>query len=336
MQCGMRYEPALTELERATLPQSIVDNLRCLFRQASVDQELGNMESFDDLIHETESMGEDILMHMQTRVAEATEDLGGLRGKLVSMESFIQDLAIDDQGVESRLVALERTWDAPDQSRRRTTDSDDSDRTAVSNRSSQDTYSMLVSSTDSESSRSVIALDADPFARLLPEGPIRSGLRPVRSMMNLGQRSSSSSPPRKPIVSAQPEKDKARTGASRVKAWFKKKFAGETSLKMPLIKELDEAETAAAEPAAELVAAQNAEWTVARARIIFSARSEILRIRESIALTDRYLLLATRSISQARKMLDKILQVSRVYLFVLTVTYLFLLSNTRPLLSVRG
>ncbi|KAI0690618.1 hypothetical protein BC835DRAFT_1363559 [Cytidiella melzeri] len=321
---------ALTELERATLPQSIVDNLRCLLRQTAADQELGNVSSFQDLIQETESMAEDLLMHMQTRVAESAEDLASLRSRLAALDTFVHDLTADkSQGDEgSRLVAIERAWDAPDQSRRRTTDSDDSDRTAVSERDSKAALSFIqlqIELSQSDGSRSMLGLDADPFARLSPEVHLHGGLRPVKSMVNLGHHSSATrsseaiNPPKslRPYTELPPaskssppthvEKDWTRVGASKVKAWFRKKFAGEVSPKLPLIKELDEFSSADTQH----VKAKNAGLTTAQTRLVLIARADIGRIRESVDTADRYLMSATRYISQARNMLDAVLQKHR-------------------------
>ena len=288
------------------------------------------MQSFEDLIQETESMGQDLLMHMQTRVAEATEDLGGLRTRLAALDSFVNDLTTDDQAKQgARLLAIERAWDADDQSRRRTTDSDDSDRTAVSDSNVRHTQSLdkglgLFNPNDS---RDNIGVDADPFARACPEGHAFTELRPVRSMVNLGQHpmpttttSQQTSPPkpdspRQRKTSSPTRPDKARTGASKVKAWFKKKFTGDTGLKMPLISELDEAKAENVTETVKNVQSNPADLSAPQAKVVFIACADIARIRQSLDTADRYIASATRYINQARRMLDLALQVSDGLLF---------------------
>ncbi|KAI0346533.1 ankyrin [Trametopsis cervina] len=321
------YEPALTEFERATLPQNIVDNLRSLARQSSADQELPNTQSFEDLIEETRSMGADLLKHMADRVAEARGELSTLNTKFVGQQSFVSELTSENEGKAcARLLAIERVWDAPD--RRRTTDSDDSDRTAVSTRSqTTSVIESLQGSSDSGDSRSVIELDVDPFARLPHQlMPPHSSLRPVKSMVNLGQHSPTGLQPvtgrgspmpatpwkgapsaNKPSSPSQVEKDWARSSASKVKAWFKKKFV-EPSPKMPLIQELDEKNSTLVVAHPEKKKPVMAELSVAETRAVFVARADLARIRESLAISERNLTSATRYISQAGSMLNAILQ----------------------------
>lgn len=322
------YEPALTELERATLPQSIVDNLRSLLRQSSSDQGPVDMQSFQDLINETESMGEDLLMHMRTRVTEATEDLGELRNKLAALDSFVQDLTVDDQTKQgARLVAIERAWDVVDESRRRTTDSDDSDRTAVSDGSVRETQ--VSGKSDPSDIQSIIGVDEDPFARISPEGSIYNGLRPVKSMVNLARHSVSVAPtaeqmsppkPRERKTSSPTRPDKARTGASKVKAWFKKKFIAEAPSKLPLISEFDEAKAEPVPETAKRVQLKPTELSGSQAKVICIACTDIARIRESIDTAERFISSASRYINQARRMLDMVLQVSEVRKYLIFVT----------------
>ncbi|KAI0806289.1 ankyrin repeat-containing domain protein [Irpex lacteus] len=311
------YEPALTELERATLPQSIVDNLRSLLRQSSSDQCPVDMQSVQDLINETESMGEDLLMHMQTRVTEATEDLKELRNKLAALDSFVQDLTVDDQTKQgARLVAIERAWDVVDESRRRTTDSDDSDRTAVSDGNVRETQ--VSGKPDPSDIQSIIGVDEDPFARISPEGSIYNGLRPVKSMVNLARHSVSVAPtaeqmsppkPRERKTSSPTRPDKAaRTGASKVKAWFKKKFIAEAPSKLPLISEFGEAKAEPVPETVKRVQLKPTELSGSQAKVLCIACADIARIRESIDTAERFISSASRYINQARRMLDMVLQ----------------------------
>ncbi|KAI0087275.1 hypothetical protein BDY19DRAFT_242332 [Irpex rosettiformis] len=325
-QSRVPYEPALTELERATLPQSIVDNLRSLLRQSTADQEPENMQSFEDLIQETESMGQDLLMHMQTRVSEATEDLGGLKMKLAALDSFVHELTTDDQARQgARLVAIERAWDADDHCRRRTTDSDDSDRTAVSTSTDssprdRQSFEKELGGFHSDDSQSIIGIDADPFARVSPEGSISNELRPVRSMVNLGRHSVPATPtlaqisppkpdiPRKRKNSSPTQPDKAWTGASKVKDWLRKKFSSNASLKLPLISEQDEVKVENVAEVVKQVRPKSVDCSAPQARVIFVACADIARIRESLDAIDRYIASATRYINQARRILDMVLQ----------------------------
>ena len=78
-------------------------------------------------------MSEELMLHMHSRVDEAAQELDLMREKFRQVESVVESVTRTVENTYGeRFMEIERVWDAPDSVRRRTTDSGDSESTAVS------------------------------------------------------------------------------------------------------------------------------------------------------------------------------------------------------------
>ena len=72
---NIKIRPNLTDLELETLPRCVLNQLRALSTKVCMNPEIMDVPALDDILHETASMGENLLTHMQASVDDATMGL---------------------------------------------------------------------------------------------------------------------------------------------------------------------------------------------------------------------------------------------------------------------
>ncbi|TCD70221.1 hypothetical protein EIP91_004402 [Steccherinum ochraceum] len=120
-------------VDLATMAHSILDNFRHISSRLAGDVDSVEPTDVVELLQDTSGLSEDFLAHVQARVQDASEELDSAREKFKQLDLLLEDVTrLVEVTYGERLEEIERNWDAPDSVRRRTTDSSDSDSTAVS------------------------------------------------------------------------------------------------------------------------------------------------------------------------------------------------------------
>ena len=197
---------SISDLNIRIFPHSIIENLLSATGELDSEPEDVNFATVEDLIQQTTEMGEDVLVHMQSRANHAATELSIARQKFMIVESLVEDVRRMAQLVHgASLVDSDQPWDPSDAQRRRTTDSDSSERTAVSSagassttllqiseRNASDAY-ILLSVQNSQNSRSPFSRGIDtiqPVASTSTSYPsslhdTTQLLRPTKSLVDL-------------------------------------------------------------------------------------------------------------------------------------------------------
>ena len=125
--------------DATNMAQHILDCLRQSSQALEEeDPECVDVDLVDSLLRTTSELGEELVLHFQSRVNEVTDDLQSARQKFELVEDLLEEatrLVEDSYG--ERFLEIEQAWDSPDSIRRRTTDSGDSGSTAVSSVASE-------------------------------------------------------------------------------------------------------------------------------------------------------------------------------------------------------
>lgn len=191
----------LSDLNIQLYPHCILENMLTASRQLDVDAQDVAISAVEELLQKTEDMGEGLLVHMQTRLNDANEELQTARQKFSTTRSSLNEL---EQKVNATyggcLAELEDDCDTSDILRRRTTDSASSGWTAVSESSAQSETSNKVVSEFASTlyphsfSDSGVALpggicETPHTAATFPPStpPATKVLRPTKSMVDLGR-----------------------------------------------------------------------------------------------------------------------------------------------------
>jgi hypothetical protein len=170
---GRAPRSSIADLNTHMFPHCIMENLVSASHQLCGDPESVQVDAVEELLKQTEEMGEDILVHMQTRLDDMAKDLEVVGATFSKARSLVNDVGTTVETVFSeRLDALERIWEDTDDVRRRTTDSSGSEDTTVSSlfvspvtpKDSTDTFSIV-------SGMSSCAFDAVSVRDLSVSGP---------------------------------------------------------------------------------------------------------------------------------------------------------------------
>ena len=117
----------------STLSLRILENFRNITSRLAEDADFVEPADVVELLQDTSSTSDELLAHMHSRVHDASEELDSAREKFKHLDLLLEDVTrLIEVTYGERLEEIERNWDAPDSVRRRTTDSSDSDSTAVS------------------------------------------------------------------------------------------------------------------------------------------------------------------------------------------------------------
>ncbi|KAI9061005.1 ankyrin [Trametes sanguinea] len=234
-----------SEVDASHLPHRILENLTQVGYDYATSDAL-ELDGLSSILDETVHLGELWVRTMQARIREAAQDLRDARGRFGQVDALLEDVTRDLEAVFGA-----RFHDDVDQrnslecARRRTTDSGDSDATAVSGRASSQlsrkwrSMSDLRSSCDASRHQSdvpevpylrtkTIAEEEEPPAS--PEKPstfLDALLSPTaRDLIRKSSKSelSSAGPNRSTSPLPPVKKDSSGSSTARLKAWFRKKL----------------------------------------------------------------------------------------------------------------
>ncbi|CAL1716418.1 unnamed protein product [Somion occarium] len=160
-----------TQPEISTLALRILDNLRQTSQGLEGDEELVDVHLIESILRATSEMSEELVVHLQSRVNEVTDDLQGARAKFEVVDGLLDEVTrlVEDTYGE-RFEELERAWDSPDSIRRRTTDSGDSGSTAVSSVTSE--LGLMTSKDQVEKEKVDVAVSTCPESVLVESPPV--------------------------------------------------------------------------------------------------------------------------------------------------------------------
>ncbi|EKM58187.1 uncharacterized protein PHACADRAFT_252301 [Phanerochaete carnosa HHB-10118-sp] len=261
---------SLSDLNIQLFPHCILENLLITSRQLCLQAEDPNVSEIEELLQKTEDMGEDLLVHMQARLNDVSEELQSARQKISATRLSVQELEQTANAENDGLpAALENGWGTPGSPRRRTTDSKSSGWTAVSSRETSNKVA-------SDSASALYPHDFSDSGIALPEAfcetsftastsppptpPAANVLRPTKSMVDLGRTSDIAPEDRgflklfaswtkegtrprsrthsqtsaetvdRSSILLREPRESAASGMSRVKAWFKRRLMSEVAV----------------------------------------------------------------------------------------------------------
>ncbi len=122
-----------TNTDISTFPARILDGFHQISLDVKDDPAFADITAIGDRLRQVAEMGENLVAHMRSRIDEAAEELELMRGKFRQVDGVVGSVTMMVENTYGeRFVEIEQVWDAPDSVRRRTTDSGDSESTAVS------------------------------------------------------------------------------------------------------------------------------------------------------------------------------------------------------------
>ncbi|KAI0649289.1 ankyrin [Trametes meyenii] len=234
----------LPEVEASVLPHRILDNLAAVGHDWSA-ADAHEMDALRTVLDETVHLGELWVHSMHARIRDAAQDLRDARDRFQQVDTLLQDATHVLEDVFG--TQFTDAHDSVECTRRRTTDSGDSEATAVSGRASSQigrkwrSMSDLRASSESSSSSSgrelpeihvVPYLHTKPIAEEdePPSSPEKSSflnalLSPsTRDLARKGSKTDLSTTPSRTSSPFPGKKDVSTSGTSRLKAWFRKKL----------------------------------------------------------------------------------------------------------------
>lgn len=127
----------MTDADTSTFPGLILDGLHQISFEVSKKQEdseyVMNISGLQDRLWMVGEMGDELILHLKSRVDDLLGDLKLMRQKLQQVNGVVDGVTrMIECTFGERFMEIERSWDQPDSVRRRTTDSADSETTAVS------------------------------------------------------------------------------------------------------------------------------------------------------------------------------------------------------------
>ncbi|KAI0768084.1 hypothetical protein BD413DRAFT_494063 [Trametes elegans] len=248
--CGAppRADSPLPDVDPSMLPHRILDNLALVGRDyASPDaRELDGLRA---LLDETVRLGELWVRAMQARIREGAQDLRDARGRFGCVDALLEHATHDLEGAFGARFDADRR-DSTERARRRTTDSGDSDATAVSGRPSSSLSRKWRSMSDLRSSppysefgaraadggaevpplpylhTKTIAEEEEPPAEPEKSSFLNALLSPsTRDLIRKSSKSDITPGPSRTSSPLPGKKDSSSSsGTARLKAWFRKKL----------------------------------------------------------------------------------------------------------------
>ncbi|KAI0671574.1 hypothetical protein C8Q78DRAFT_972854 [Trametes maxima] len=325
-----RPETPLPEAEASLLPHRILDNLAAVGHDWNASDAY-EMDALRAVLDETVHLGELWVHSMHARIRDAAQDLRDARSRFRQVDLLLQDAthALEEvfgaQFTEAR-DSIERT-------RRRTTDSGDSEATAVSGRASSQigrkwrSMSDLRASSESSSSggRELPEIHVVPYLHTKPiveedeppSSPEKSSflnalLSPsTRDLARKGSKTDLSVAPSRTSSPFPGKKDASASGTSRLKAWFRKKLRFEIPEGVVEVKDVGYQTDAARSnisspnsPSRENSA--SLELLSVSRSIVRTANRDLSCIEGCMDNADHYLSLASRMLLQAERRLRMI------------------------------
>ncbi|KAI0360120.1 ankyrin [Trametes cingulata] len=231
---------ALPDEETSLLPHRILDNLALVGHDYAAS-DAHEMDGMRDLLDETVHLGELWIRSMQTRIKEGAQELRDARGRFGRVDTLLEDVTRELEDVFGTRFSDHR--DSTERARRRTTDSGESDATAVSGRASSQFSRKWRSMSDLRASKEngvgdhpdmseypyphtkTIAEEDEP-----PSSPEKSSflnalLSPsTKELAHKSSKGEMSAPPTRTSSPFLPGKKDSSSGTARLKAWFRKKL----------------------------------------------------------------------------------------------------------------
>ncbi|KAI0635689.1 ankyrin [Trametes polyzona] len=318
-------ESPVPEVDTSLLPHRILDTLALVGHdyESSDNIELEGMRVLlDDVLH----LGELWIRAMQARIRDAAHDLRDARSRFGQADALLEDVTHALEGVFGARFADRR--DSLERARRRTTDSGDSDATAVSGRASAQFSRKWRSMSDlrssSETSRAKEAAGSElPYLHTKPiaeedEPPaspekassfLNALLSPsTKELVHKTSKSDLSTPLSRTGSPFPGKKDTSSSGA-RLKAWFRKKLrfelpdgASETKV---LGLHIDTTRSAKSTPSPRECPASE-ELLVTSRCIVSAANRDLSCIEGCMDNADHYLSLASHMLLQTERRLKMI------------------------------
>ena len=235
-----RLESPLENVDTSLLPRRILENLIMISQEAPTADAL-EISGLRDVLDETAHLGEVWVHSMQSRIREAAQELRDARGRFNEVDNLLETVTQDLEDVYGPRFSDRR--DSTERARRRTTDSGDSDLTAVSGRASSSlsrkwrSMSDLRSSTESgrrelsnvpEVPRLIIAeegISVDGPSTDKPSSFLNALLSPTtRELLHKSSKLSIDSGRTASPAPSKLQKDISSSGTAKLRAWFRKKL----------------------------------------------------------------------------------------------------------------
>lgn len=229
-----RLEPPAEAVDTSLLPRRILENL-AMVGQVAPSADVIGLRELRDVLDETSHLGELWAHSMHTRIQEAAQDLRDARSRLNGVDNLLETVTQDLEAVFGSAFTSRK--DSTDRARRRTTDSADSDLTAVSSRASSSLSRKWRSMSDLRSSRDSTRPEIPYLTIAEEEEPALPVERPSvdkSSFLNALLSPTVNDLLHKPsklsidiVRTASPassKKDGSSSGTAKLKAWFRKKL----------------------------------------------------------------------------------------------------------------
>ncbi|OJT15139.1 hypothetical protein TRAPUB_8311 [Trametes pubescens] len=235
-----RPESPLASIDPSMLPHHILDNL-ALVGYDYADSDVHELDGMRTLLDESIHLGELWIRSMQARIRDAAQELRDARGRFSQADVLLEDVTRELEGTFG--VNFVERRDSLECSRRRTTDSGDSDSTAVSGRPSVQIGSRkwrsmtdLRSSSDSSRQRTspppLPYLHTKPIAEEdePPSSPEKASVLNAlfspssKDLVRKSSKGDLSHPANRTSSPFPSKKDVSSSGTKKLKAWFLKKL----------------------------------------------------------------------------------------------------------------
>ncbi|KAH9926824.1 ankyrin [Amylocystis lapponica] len=306
------------EYDQSTLPHRILDNLRSV-SSALADSDSLNVDACRELLEDTSDMGAELLAHFRTRIHEAADELRDAHGTFnhvtSAMEEFYGEHFTEDRHDGER--------DGSDHVRRLTTDSGDSEATAVSDPGSVPGCRKWRSMTDLRAAGggevpaipNVSMWSAYVVPRIASDGPSQSTSNPTHRSGNDPALLQASSSEEKGLMKLRKSRtdlrpsgldgrhpgshpDPSLSGTAKLKAWLMRKIKHDSP---PPVESIDDGD---GDDSPEPTILGHNTCRVSQV-IIASANKDLSRIDGCMDAADQIIALASHSVSQAERQLSR-------------------------------
>ncbi|RPD61117.1 ankyrin [Lentinus tigrinus ALCF2SS1-7] len=312
-----RLESPLENVDTSLLPRRILENLIKITQEAPTADAL-EISDLRDVLDETAHLGEVWVHNTQNRIREAAQDLRDARGRFNEVDNLLETVTQDLEGVYGPRFSDRR--DSTERARRRTTDSGDSDLTAVSSSSlSRKWRSMSDLRSSNEMGRRELS-DVPELPRLIiaeeddsadsstdkPSSFLNALLSPTtRELLHKSSKLSIDSGRTASPAPSKLQKDGSSSSTAKLKAWFRKKLRFEIPDTPCETKIVVPGEQSPRRSPYSPVGDRNSseELLCTARRIVRTAGQDLSCIEGCMDEADEYLSLASRFLSQADRRL---------------------------------
>ncbi|KAI0833226.1 ankyrin [Trametes gibbosa] len=316
----IRAESPLPDLDASLLPRRILDNLAMVGHEYATSDVHG--DNMRELLDDALRLGQLWVRAMQARIRDTAQELRDARGRFGRADALLEHVTRELEGVFGARFADDR--DSLERARRRTTDSGDSQATAVSSRQGGRKWRSMSDLRASSETRAsggsrppvpeLPYLDTKPITEedeppASPEKPSLLSALLSPSTKELAQKASKgdiASSPTRPISPLPGKKDSSR-GTAKLRAWFRKKLRFELPEAAGEAKCNGSSETLRAPKAPSQLPSPVSEGLLSISRCIVQTTSRDLSCIEGcMDNADHYLSLASHMLLQTERRLKMI------------------------------